>query len=1266
MIVLILDNNGHFTPKLFDGMNVLIGVFMFCWFISCTWFSFLVIYKEKLNNFFRIRESLDRCEYVHMLKDEPIQIIHMDTSGVSTLIERIERLFVFNFSKNSLLEKEGGYEKTVQVKTLRDGTRYLEFQHVRYLFHKAHGRFVPGYLMDLDLHLDLHQRNPSNNLLQLPVPPVERCMMSTSTMMSTSSLRSMISNSNNGGEREREEEEEQEEQEVEEKQTDGLSVDEYAQRLDRVGYNTMEIELPSVLQSIMNEIFSFFYVYQLMCYYVWYFTGYWYVAFLHCIMIIVAATISLISKRQMLGAVVEMTKIQTSVAVKREGVWMTVRSANIVPGDLVRVAENWIVPSDMIIIKGSTVCDESMLTGESMPVQKFPFSSGHLPTTTTTTTTTTTAAAAGAVAAVAAVVVPPSSSPVLPPPAATVVPPPSSAATAVLPAATATAAEVGPPPPPSAAVLPAAAVATTTTTTMTTTTTTNQSNEKKYTLFAGTKTLTSGRNEEILAIVQSTGAQTRRGQLIQSILYPAPMRFKFDEHLKAVMVFLFTWGIFAAYLAMHFLMGNAGLGNKLFAFVYGMFMLSGVLSPLIPVVLTIGHFNASKRLQKLGIFSLNTHAIKLCGKIRVFCFDKTGTITKEGLDYRGCIPVTLDGSSFLHEFDDMTNRLLNPMMKFALASCHAVGSMEGELVGSEVEVKMFHSTQWKLVEKEGQMPIFCSPSGKDQLQIIKRFEFDHHRMCMSVVVRHLTTGSLYVFCKGSYENLLSVSIAASVPLNYTCTAEKLAKEGCYVLGIAFKELPNTMTEEELVTLLGDRYAIETKLSLLGLIMFRNELKPESREAIMKLKSGDVRTVMITGDNAMTACYIARECGMIGVASPVILGDILPDKERPGKNILLWKDIDTDEEFSAREMRDMVALRRPENSFELAVTGKAFEYLVKMGDIELLLLHIRIFSRMTPGGKVECVKQHMAAGAVTGMCGDGGNDCGALRIAHVGVALSDAEASVVSPFTSKTKSVMSTVDLCREGRCTLATSFGGLKFLIMYGFVGCGMRFVMYSNGVFIPEWGFVFQDGLVLVGLSYCITLACPLDELGPQRPTSSLVGPTTLCSIFGQTIIHILFLYNGIHFLTHQSWYCPFNPVDVNLVKWWGLQDSNLGTTLFLMIAPQEMIGAIAYSLGSRFRKSVYRNSALMIYFTFLLVILSYLTLGEPNRFTDQFRIASSTNVIGLPDIPLPMDFRWKLFIIILGNMTTIVLFEWLFILGPVRDYFRTKFHEDILRLRL
>ena len=35
----------------------------------------------------------------------------------------------------------------------------------------------------------------------------------------------------------------------------------------------------------------------------------------------------------------------------------------------------------------------------------------------------------------------------------------------------------------------------------------------------------------------------------------------------------------------------------------------------------------------------------------------------------------------------------------------------------------------------------------------------------------------------------------------------------------------------------------------------------------------------------------------------------------------------------------------------------------------------------------------------GMCGDGANDCCALKLADSGISLSEAEASIAAPFTS---------------------------------------------------------------------------------------------------------------------------------------------------------------------------------------------------------------------------------------------------------------------------
>lgn len=45
-------------------------------------------------------------------------------------------------------------------------------------------------------------------------------------------------------------------------------------------------------------------------------------------------------------------------------------SKEIVPGDLIEVRDGWIVPCDCILLNGACIINESMLTGESIPILK--------------------------------------------------------------------------------------------------------------------------------------------------------------------------------------------------------------------------------------------------------------------------------------------------------------------------------------------------------------------------------------------------------------------------------------------------------------------------------------------------------------------------------------------------------------------------------------------------------------------------------------------------------------------------------------------------------------------------------------------------------------------------------------------------------------------------------------------------------------------------------------------------------------------------------
>jgi len=63
------------------------------------------------------------------------------------------------------------------------------------------------------------------------------------------------------------------------------------------------------------------------------------------------------------------TRLALVSPVLRDGTWVTVPATDLVPGDVVKLSLGAIVAADVHIIGGSVLLDQSMLTGESLPVE---------------------------------------------------------------------------------------------------------------------------------------------------------------------------------------------------------------------------------------------------------------------------------------------------------------------------------------------------------------------------------------------------------------------------------------------------------------------------------------------------------------------------------------------------------------------------------------------------------------------------------------------------------------------------------------------------------------------------------------------------------------------------------------------------------------------------------------------------------------------------------------------------------------------------------
>ncbi|XP_070260294.1 polyamine-transporting ATPase 13A2 isoform X3 [Myotis yumanensis] len=640
---------------------------------------------------------------------------------------------------------------------------------------------------------------------------------------------------------------------------------------------------------------------------------------------------------------------------------------------------------------------------------------------------------------------------------------------------------------------------------------------RRHTLFCGTLVLQARAfvGPHVLAVVTRTGFCTAKGGLVSSILHPRPINFKFYKHSMKFVAALSVLALLGTIYSIFILHRNRVPVNEIV--IRALDLVTVVVPPALPAAMTVCTLYAQSRLRSQGIFCIHPLRINLGGKLRLVCFDK----------------VLEEGPAADSAFGSQVLAVMRPPIQ------------EPQLQGME----------------EPPVPV----------SILGRFPFSSSLQRMNVVVVWPGAAQPEAYVKGSPELVAGLCDPKTVPDNFAQMLQSYTATGYRVVALAGKPLPIPPSLEAAQQLTRD--TVEQELSLLGLLVMRNLLKPQTTSVIQALRGTCIRTVMVTGDNLQTAVTVAQSCGMVGPQERlVIVHAAAPERGQPASLELL--PVESSMAVNGAKDPDQVASHTAEpdpRSSHLALSGSTFAVLKKHFPrlLPKVLVQGTIFARMAPEQKTELVCELQKLQYCVGMCGDGANDCGALKAADVGISLSQAEASVVSPFTSSMASIECVPMVIREGRCSLDTSFSVFKYMALYSLTQFISVLILYTINTNLGDVQFLAIDLVITTTVAVLMSRTGPALVLGRARPPGALLSVPVMSSLLLQVALVAGVQLGGYFLAVAQPWFVPLNktvPAPDNLPNY-------ENTVVFSLSSFQYLILAAAVSKGAPFRRPLYTN---------------------------------------------------------------------------------------------